>query len=312
MFKIYFCFFYQARLNQQVVLQGHPEDTNEIKTENLSEINNDESVSKDNVEDVPMVNTDSQLDQHLMDTLMKNPTSDVHLDNIHSTIFSENIAPVTAEGLVDLPLTSPPSGLHVEPHISASPISMPQETNMVENSTSSWNHNSLSINDEVDGLNLLLKADKNLNEMNSQSSEGNALQTPMADNKLIPSSADLAPISEAITPSSSLSLPLISPVEAISSVSKDTPLSVSTAGVGLDSQPKDINPVASPAPTSPAPTAHMESESTPPKVSLESPYEVPKICLLMDENAVPKLPPRPPPTPVGQLYPPTPSITVSI
>lgn len=289
---------FKARLNQQVVLQGHTDEPIEPKTENLSEINN-EGISKEQT-DVPMPNTDpnfTHLDQNIMDTLddMKNPTSDLNLDNIHSAIFSENIAPVTEN--MDLPLNP----MNVDPHSEGL-----TQTNQMESSATSWNHNSLSINNENDGLNPLLKADKNLNEMNNQSSDGNALQTPISipDNRLISTSTDLAPLSEAITPSS-LGLPLVSPVETVSTVSKDTPLSCNS---NLDVQPKETK---SPSPTpTPVGTVGVVNEPKPIKVPLNSPYELPKICLLMDENDVPKPPTRPPPTPITQLYPPTPSITV--
>lgn len=295
-----FLFTFKARLNQQVVLQGHTDTPIEPKTENLSEINNEEIAKETAINnDVPMSNTNSQLDQHIMDTLddMKNPTSDLNLDNIHSAIFSENIAPVTEN--MDLPLTA--SSMNVDPPIT-SPTSMSQ-ANQIENNVSSWNHNSLSINNENDGLNALLKADKNLNQMNNQSSEGNALQTPMSvpDNRLI-TSTDLAPLSEAITPSS-LGLPLVSPVETLS---KDTPLSCNS---NTDLPSKDTK---SPSPTPTSPIANIINEVKPMKVFLNSPYELPKICLLMNENDVPKPPPRPLPVPITQLYPPTPSITVCI
>ncbi|XP_066930632.1 histone demethylase UTY-like isoform X1 [Clytia hemisphaerica] len=291
----------QARLNQQMVLQGkNGENLQKTKENiNLSEINSQNAL-KDN-SDVPM--TDIQLDKQILDTLdnTTNPTMDLNID---SNIF-ESVAPVA-----DVDMSLPTSGMNLDHQLESTGI---DETHP-ETSGLSWNHNSLSINDESEFMNPLMKADTNLNQMNT--SESN-IQTPLtvpSDSKLMSTNNDL---SEVITPSTSLGLPLVSPVE---NISKDAPLAeTSSLELPEKEEPKPTSPVDSktepevPSVLSPVEQAtkpDQPAKSPAPIPPLTSGYELPKICLLLNENEVPSLPPRPPQVPVTQLYPPTPSITV--
>lgn len=275
-----------------MVLQGK-EDVSKIEENtNLSEINS--KITANDNSDVTM--NDMPQDKHILDTLdnTKNPTSDIYLDNnIFESVADVDISlhPATSMNIDDpsLPLTEN------EPHI---------ERN-------NWNHNSLSINNESDCMNHLIKADTNLNQINTES---NSLHTPLSapsDSKLISTSTDLAPLSEAITPSS-LGMPLVSPVETIP---QDVPLTESLAeDASLEIQPekelKQMSPVKPVSPPPPPPPSAIIPKSPVPMPPLTSGYELPRICLLLNENEFPSPPTRPPQVPVAQLYPPTPSITV--
>ena len=287
-----------------MVLQGKPANSDVSKPEEenttLSKINSD-STGKDS-SDVTI--SDIQMDMQILDTLdnTKNPTSDLNLD---SNIF-EAVAPVT-----DVDMSLPTSSMNIDdPALDTEDMSLVDAVDPhIEASGLSWNHNSLSINNESDCMNPL-KADTNLNQMNT--SESNTIHTPLSvptDNKMITTSNDLSSLSEAITPSS-LGIPLVSPVE---NIPKDTPL---TDTPTLEMSEINKSPLQKPELTSPIESAQSSLKTLEPIKSpvplppLTSGYELPRICLLLDENKVPSLPPRPPVVPVTQLYPPTPSITV--
>jgi len=222
----------------------------------------------------------------------KNPTSDIYLDN---DIF---------ESVTDVDIS-----LHPATSMNIDDPSLPLAGNGPDIERNSWNHSSLSINNEPDSMNHLMKADTNLNQINT--SESHSLHTPLSApaDKLISTSADLAPLSEAVTPSS-LGMPLVSPVETIH---QDTPLAENLAeNSSLEIQPekelKQTSPIKS---VSPPPALSIIPKSPVPMPPLTSGYELPRICLLLNENEFPSPPTRPPQVPVAQLYPPTPSITVS-
>lgn len=292
-----------------MVLQGKPSNGEVTKAEeentNLSKINSD-STAKDN-SDVTL--SDIQMDTQILDTLdnTKNPTSDLNLD---SNIF-EAVAPVS-----DVDMSLQTSSMNIDhPVLGTEDVSLTEADPHIETSSLSWNHNSLSINNESDCMNPL-KADTNLNQMNT--SESNSIHTPLSgptDNKMIiTTSNDLSSLTDAVTPSS-LGIPLVSPVETIS---KDTPLAETplTESQAMELSNSNKSPSLKPELNSPieqarSPPKWQEPIKSPvPLPPLTSGYELPRICLLLDENEVPSLPPRPPMVPVTQLYPPTPSITV--
>lgn len=292
-----------------MVLQGKPSNGEVSKSEeentNLSKINSD-NAAKDS-SDVTI--SDIQMDTQILDTLdnTKNPTSDLNLD---SNIF-EAVAPVS-----DVDMSLPTSSMNIEHSaLDTEGISLTESDPHIETSSLSWNHNSLSINNESDCMNPL-KADTNLNQMNT--SESNTIHTPLsapADNKMIiTTSNDMSSLTDAVTPSS-LGIPLVSPVETIP---KDAPLADTPLTDSQTMEISDSNKSPSQKPELVSPTEQVQSppkslepiKSPVPLPPLTSGYELPRICLLLDENEVPSLPPRPPMVPVTQLYPPTPSITV--
>ena len=286
-----------------MVLQGKPSNSDtptkpEDENTNLSKINS-ENMARDST-DVAM--PDMQMDTQILDTFdnTTNPTSDLNLD---SNIF-EAVAPLT-----DVDMSLPTSAMNIDdPTLGGGVMTLASTADShIETSSLSWNQNSLSINNESDCM-IPLKADTNLNQMNT--SESSTIHTPLSvptDNKLITASNnDLSSLSEAITPSS-LGIPLVSPVE---NIPKDTSL-IDTTHIEL-SESKSPSEKAEPSTELvQSPTKSLEEIKSPvPLPPLTSGYELPRICLLLDENEVPSLPPRPPQVPVTQLYPPTPSITV--
>ncbi|XP_057302437.1 lysine-specific demethylase 6A-like [Hydractinia symbiolongicarpus] len=295
----------QARLNQQVVLHARNQFLNTSQKPGTSTEGslNEQSNIRDPLKPATesLSTTDPNIDTQIMETLdnMKNPTSDLNLDGMHSAIFSDNVQPVVNESCQQ-------DSFHMDVTMTTSsavqPLMSPtiQSKQLADTSGPSWNHNSLSINNENDGTNQLLKSDKNLNQINNTAE--NSLHTPSSVNNdtFISVSNALTLATDAITPSS-LALPLVSPV----TTSKETPMSINTT---LDVASHKEN-LLSPGLTSPLISPNRIVRS--PKALLSNGYQVPKICLLWDENTVPAPPPRPPPVPVSQLYPPTPSITVS-
>ena len=123
-----------------MVLQGkngeHLQKTEE--NTNLSEINS-QNVIKDN-SDVHI--TDIQQDIQILDTLdnTTNPTMDLNID---SNIF-ESVAP-----MADVDMSLPTSGMNMDHPLESTGIA---DTHP-ETSSLSWNHNSLSINNESEFMN---------------------------------------------------------------------------------------------------------------------------------------------------------------
>ena len=225
-----------------------------------------------NVKDASAASTETT---NVMETLdnSKNPTNDINMEHITTGLFNDSaIPPVIVTSEVDAMEVTTSYG-HTEP---------------------SWSQTALSLNSESENQNALI-SDKTLNQLHL--SEAITSVTPT--DTLITSQSTAVICNTDQTPS--LDLPLVSPIE-----SKAKPISVKMS-TGLP--PCKENILLSPKLTSPLVSPNLTVKS--PETLLSNGYTVPKISLLQREDEVPKPPPRPELVPKDQLYPPTPSITVS-
>lgn len=225
-----------------------------------------------NVKDASAASTETT---NVMETLdnSKNPTNDINMEHITTGLFNDSaIPPVIVTSEVDAMEVTTSYG-HTEP---------------------SWSQTALSLNSESENQNALI-SDKTLNQLHL--SEAVTSVTPT--DTLITGQSTAVICNTDQTPS--LDLPLVSPIE-----SKAKPISVKMS-TGLP--PCKENILLSPKLTSPLVSPNLTVKS--PETLLSNGYTVPKISLLQREDEVPKPPPRPELVPKDQLYPPTPSITVS-
>ena len=225
-----------------------------------------------NVKDASAASTETT---NVMETLdnSKNPTNDINMEHITTGLFNDSaIPPVIVTSEVDAMEVTTSYG-HTEP---------------------SWSQTALSLNSESENQNTLI-SDKTLNQLHL--SEAVTSVTPT--DTLITGQSTAVICNTDQTPS--LDLPLVSPIE-----SKAKPISVKMS-TGLP--PCKENILLSPKLTSPLVSPNLTVKS--PETLLSNGYTVPKISLLQREDEVPKPPPRPELVPKDQLYPPTPSITVS-
>ena len=225
-----------------------------------------------NVKDASAASTETT---NVMETLdnSKNPTNDINMEHITTGLFNDSaIPPVIVTSEVDAMEVTTSYG-HTEP---------------------SWSQTALSLNSESENQNALI-SDKTLNQLHL--SEAITSVTPT--DTLITGQSTAVICNTDQTPS--LDLPLVSPIE-----SKAKPISVKMS-TGLP--PCKENILLSPKLTSPLVSPNLTVKS--PETLLSNGYTVPKISLLQREDEVPKPPPRPELVPKDQLYPPTPSITVS-
>ena len=225
-----------------------------------------------NVKDASAASTETT---NVMETLdnSKNPTNDINMEHITTGLFNDSaIPPVIVTSEVDAMEVTTSYG-HAEP---------------------SWSQTALSLNSESENQNALI-SDKTLNQLHL--SEAITSVTPT--DTLITGQSTAVICNTDQTPS--LDLPLVSPIE-----SKAKPISVKMS-TGLP--PGKENILLSPKLTSPLVSPNLTVKS--PETLLSNGYTVPKISLLQREDEVPKPPPRPELVPKDQLYPPTPSITVS-
>lgn len=225
-----------------------------------------------NVKDASAASTETT---NVMETLdnSKNPTNDINMEHITTGLFNDSaIPPVIVTSEVDAMEVTTSYG-HAEP---------------------SWSQTALSLNSESENQNALI-SDKTLNQLHL--SEAITSVTPT--DTLITGQSTAVICNTDQTPS--LDLPLVSPIE-----SKAKPISVKMS-TGLP--PCKENILLSPKLTSPLVSPNLTVKS--PETLLSNGYTVPKISLLQREDEVPKPPPRPELVPKDQLYPPTPSITVS-
>lgn len=225
-----------------------------------------------NVKDASAASTETT---NVMETLdnSKNPTNDINMEHITTGLFNDSaIPPVIVTSEVDAVEVTTSYG-HTEP---------------------SWSQTALSLNSESENQNALI-SDKTLNQLHL--SEAITSVTPT--DTLITGQSTAVICNTDQTPS--LDLPLVSPIE-----SKAKPISVKMS-TGLP--PCKENILLSPKLTSPLVSPNLTVKS--PETLLSNGYTVPKISLLQREDEVPKPPPRPELVPKDQLYPPTPSITVS-
>lgn len=225
-----------------------------------------------NVKDASAASTETT---NVMETLdnSKNPTNDINMEHITTGLFNDSaIPPVIVTSEVDA-MEGTTSYGHTEP---------------------SWSQTALSLNSESENQNALI-SDKTLNQLHL--SEAITSVTPT--DTLITGQSTAVICNTDQTPS--LDLPLVSPIE-----SKAKPISVKMS-TGLP--PCKENILLSPKLTSPLVSPNLTVKS--PETLLSNGYTVPKISLLQREDEVPKPPPRPELVPKDQLYPPTPSITVS-
>lgn len=281
----------QARLNQQSFLQSQTDRTpgEKDKSNNTSPNTSRESIIKDTSSQQQQQQQNKEQLSHTMETLdiTKNPTSGMLFENMESSIFNENIAPVSSA---------------VEPmELSISTVSSSSTHNPLQTTMSSstkldtWNQNALSINGTSETNGPLL-SDRNLNQIH-HSSSSSTINTSVITTK--------TPTSSVVDSINSLGLPLVSPVEG-----KEKALNEDGSRNLDNSLPstKDSG-LLSPKLTSPLISPNLSLKS--PRVLLSNGYTVPKISLLADEKEVPKVPNRPLSIPNDQLYPPTPSITVA-
>ena len=225
-----------------------------------------------NVKDASAASTETT---NVMETLdnSKNPTNDINMEHITTGLFNDSaIPPVIVTSEVDAMEVTTSYG-HTEP---------------------SWSQTALSLNSESENQNALI-SDKTLNQLHL--SEAITSVTPT--DTLITGQSTAVICNTDQTPS--LDLPLVSPIE-----SKAKPISVKMS-TGLP--PCKENILLSPKLTSPLVSPNLTVKS--PETLLSNGYTVPKISLLQREDEVPNPPPRPELVPKDQLYPPTPSITVS-
>ena len=217
----------------------------------------------------------STVTTNVMETLdnSKNPTNDINMEHMTTGLFNDSaIPPVIATSEVDTMEVTTSCG-HTEP---------------------SWSQAAVLLNGESENQNVLV-SDKTLNQLHLSEAITSVTQT----DTITTSQSTAVTCNTDQTPS--LDLPLVSPVE-----SKAKPISVN---MSTDLPPCKENILLSPKLTSPLVSPNLTVKS--PETLLSNGYTVPKISLLQREDEVPKLPPRPELVPKDQLYPPTPSITVS-
>lgn len=212
---------------------------------------------------------------NVMETLdnSKNPTNDINMEHMTAGLFNDSaIPPVIVTSEVDTMEVAIPCG-HTE---------------------SSWSQTALSLNGESENQNALM-SDKTLNQLRLSE----AITSVTQADTLITGQSTGVNCNTDQTPS--LDLPLVSPTE-----SKTKPIIVN---MSTDLPPCKENILLSPKLTSPLVSPNLTVKS--PETLLSNGYTVPKISLLQREDEVPKPPPRPELVSKDQLYPPTPSITVS-